>query len=121
MKKVILILILALFSGYLSAQKMTDVNPKLLPKATLDFINQNFPKSNILRAMKMDDKGTVSYTVDVEYVKGRKTTLIFDKDGKFVKKADGKVPDQPKPAQTPAKTDSKAPAEKATDPNQSKK
>ena len=111
MKKIVVILAAVLISACVYAQK-TDVIPaSKLPKATTDYISDNLPGAKITKAAKVEDKGVLTYNVDVD-IKGHKHLFIFDKDGKFLKKGDALVT-SPAPKSTPA---SKPPQKTTTDP-----
>ncbi len=91
-------MVAVLCSTLLFAQKQTEIKASQLPKATTDYITSNLPGTTIFRAVKADDKGTITYNVAVD-VKGRKHIFVFDKDGNFLKKGDNLVQDA-KPATT---------------------
>ena len=110
MKKIILLIALIFIASGLNAQKLTEMNVSKLPKATTDYIKENLPGAKIVRAVKADDKGVITYNVGID-IKGRKHMLVFDKDGKFLKKGDDLVKsDVAKPKTSPA------PAKPATPP-----
>jgi hypothetical protein len=104
MKKTILFISAMLFSVYIFAQKSTEIAASKLPQATTDYIKDNLPGTKIDKAYKVEDKGVVTYNVTID-VKGKKHLLIFDKDGKFLKKGDDliKSGDATKTATPPAK------------------
>jgi hypothetical protein len=66
---------------------MTEVKTRDLPKPIEKYINDNMPGVNIFKAVKVEDKGTLTYNVAID-VHGRKHILVFDKAGKFLKKGD---------------------------------
>jgi hypothetical protein len=87
MKKVTLTLFIALFSMMVFAQTKTEMKPSELPKSITDYIAQNVKAFTIFKAFKVDSKGVITY--DVVVTKGSdKRILVFDKDGKFMKKGD---------------------------------
>jgi hypothetical protein len=119
MKKLLLMLVAVVFASVTFAQTKTEVKPKDLPKSVTDYITQSMPAYKADKAFKVDSKGVITYNVLV--VKGtEKHVLVFDKDGKFVKKGDNEAKqakqkmENTKPAPQPAQT---APADdKATQP-----
>lgn len=88
MKKIILILAVALISTTLSAQKQSTVlKPSQLPVTTQNFIKDNLPGCQIFRAVKVVENGKTIYNVGVD-VKGKKNLFIFDGNGAFLKRGD---------------------------------
>lgn len=87
MKKIALFTFAVLFSTLLSAQKLTEIQSKDLPKATTDYIATNMPGSTVFKAVKAEDKGVITYNVAID-LKGRKHIMIFDKEGNFLKKGE---------------------------------
>jgi hypothetical protein len=87
MKKVLLMLVAILFATVIYAQKTTEIKAKDLPKATSEWVTTNMPKATIEKAVKLEDKGTVTYNILLN-TNGSKHILIFDKDGKFLQKGD---------------------------------
>lgn len=118
MKKIVLIIFTILFSTTLFAQKMTEVKEKDLPKATTDYMKANFSGAIILRAVKAEENGVITYNVAFD-MKGRKHILVFDKDGNFLKKGDQMTKEQKAGATAAAgqpnapKPPAKAPASEA--------
>ena len=56
-----------------------------LPKATLDYLNKNYPSNKITEAAKItDDKNAVTYEAEIKK-KGKSYDLLFDSNGKFIK------------------------------------
>jgi hypothetical protein len=104
MRKIILIFATILFSTVIFAQKSTEIPAAKLPKATTDYLKDNLPGTKIDKAFKVEDKGVITYNVNVD-VKGKKHLFIFDKDGKFLKKGDDLIQSggAPKTATPPAK------------------
>ena len=90
MKQITLILAAILISACVYAQKATEIPASKLPKATTNYIADNLPGATITKAAKVDDNGVLTYNVGID-VKGKKHLLIFDKDGKFLKKGDDKI------------------------------
>lgn len=116
MKKIIFVLIATLSIACLFAQdrKMSEIKPADLPKETAKWVTANIPGGSIVRAGKIEEKGTVNYVAVVEN-KGQKRSYIFDKEGKFVGKGDNLLKSAgqqaPKPAvATDPKTQTKNPA-----------
>jgi hypothetical protein len=87
MKRLMIIMVAVLFSTVLFAQKMTEIKESELPKAVTDYLKVNMPGASVFKAVKADDKGTITYNVAVD-TKGRKHILVFDKSGNFLKKGD---------------------------------
>ncbi len=71
----------------IAAQKNTEIQASQLPQLTQDYLKDFMPDSKIYKAYKVVDQGEVSYAVGV-LVNNDKRILIFDQDGKFVKKGD---------------------------------
>jgi Na+-transporting methylmalonyl-CoA/oxaloacetate decarboxylase gamma subunit len=90
MKKVLIFLVAFIISSGAFAQKMTEVKTRDLPKPIEKFINDNTPGATIFKAVKVDDKGTLTYNVAID-VHGHKHILIFNQAGKFLKKGDDLV------------------------------
>lgn len=84
-----LMLIAALFSMGIFAQNgnVTEIKTTELPKETAKWVSENIPGGKIVRAGKIDDKGTISYAAVVES-SGQKHSYLFDKNGKFTGKGD---------------------------------
>ena len=101
-----------MFSTLIFAQKSTEIPASKLPKATTDYIKDNLPGTKIDKAFKVEDKGVVTYNVNVD-VKGKKHLFIFDKDGKFLKKGDDLIQSggAPKTTTPPAKQPTEKSAE----------
>ena len=114
MKTVLITCAALLISGFLFAQKTTDIPVAKLPKAATDYIKENLPGTTITKATKVEDKGVITYNVSID-VKGRKHILVFDKDGKFLKKGDDLIqssaPKNKPVSAPPAKTTSDKKAE----------
>lgn len=106
MKKILITLAVLLLSTFLFAQKTTEIPTSKLPKATTDYITDNLPGATITKAAKVEDKGVVTYNADID-VKGHKHLLIFDKDGKFLKKGDALID-----SKTPKSNSSSKPLQK---------
>ena len=87
MKKFLLLLFVGIFASVVFGQTKTELKPADLPKSVTDFIAKNIKAYTIDKAFKVDSKGVITY--DVLILKGAdKSVLIFDKDGKFVKRAE---------------------------------
>ena len=87
MKKIILSLFAFLMFFFLVAQKMTEVKSSELPKSIAKYFHDNMPGAKILKAVRIEDKGTIKYNVAVD-LKNKKYVYVFDKNGKFLKKGD---------------------------------
>ena len=98
-------------SVFAFTQTKTEMKPSDISKPVTDYIAKNFAGYSIGKVFKCVSKGTL--TSEVMVVKGTdKQTLIFDKDGKFLKKEAVKaepVPPVKAPVKslTPAKEDPK--------------
>jgi hypothetical protein len=87
MKNGVILLISFLFYSIVFAQKITEVKKEDLPQNILSYTRTNLKGSTIFKAVKLDDKGTMTYNVAID-VHGQKQILVFDKYGKFMKKGD---------------------------------
>jgi hypothetical protein len=98
MKKSALLMIAVLFAAITFAQTKTEMKPADLSKSAAEYIAKNFTGYTVDKLFKCDNKGTL--TTEVMIVKGtEKQALVFDKDGKFLKKESIKT--EPKPATKP--------------------
>jgi hypothetical protein len=87
MKKAVLTIMVALFATMLFAQTKTELKASELPKSITEYLAKNVSAMTFFKAFKVDSKGVITY--DVIMAKGSdKRMLVFDKDGKFLKKAD---------------------------------
>jgi len=85
MKKSILLLVLFMSALIVNAQTKTVVKAADLPKAITENLAKDYAGFTVKEATKVVTNNVVSY--DVVVVKGTATeTLVYDKDGKFVKK-----------------------------------
>jgi hypothetical protein len=85
MKKSLLLLVLFMSAIIINAQTKTVVKTADLPKAITENIAKDYAGFTIKEATKVVANNVVSF--DVVVVKGTTTeTLVYDKDGKFVKK-----------------------------------
>jgi hypothetical protein len=112
MKKLALLMGAVLFVTFSFAQTKTELKPADLSKPAAEYIAKNFVGFSVDKVFKCDNKGTV--TTEVMVAKGtEKQTLVFDKEGKFMKKEAVKVEAKPavkpplKPTSTPAKEEHK--------------
>jgi len=104
MKKIILTLVAALCSTLLFSQNYSEIKASQLPKGATTYVTTNFKGMPIKKAVKIDDNGVIKYGAVLEG-NGRKYTLVFDKNGKFLDKGEslfGKK--QNKNAKDPSKT-----------------
>jgi hypothetical protein len=86
MKKILLTIVAVVFGISVFAQKGEEIKKSELPKNITTWISQNFKKPSIERAAKVtDNKNLLGYCVSVD-TKGRKTILVFDKNGKYLEK-----------------------------------
>jgi hypothetical protein len=89
MKKTAMLLLLTIYSLMVFAQerKLTEIKPDQLPKGVKTWVDQNAPGGKIVRAAKMVELNVLTYIAVVES-KEQKRSYQFDKDGKFIGKAD---------------------------------
>lgn len=87
MKKTILLLAASLMFYTAPAQKMTEVKTSELPKPVEKYFKDFAAGAKILKAVKIEDKGTIKYNVAID-LKSRKYVYVFDRNGKFLKKVD---------------------------------
>ncbi len=87
MKKLLLILFIGILAPVIFGQTKTELKPADLPKSVTDFIAKNVKTYTIDKAFKVDSKGVITYDVLLVYG-ADKIVFIFDKDGKFVKRAE---------------------------------
>jgi hypothetical protein len=67
----------------------TTIKGTELPKAALDYIGKNYSTYKLKEAAKItNDKNVVSYEAEVE-LNGKSIDLVFDTNGKFLKKEEG--------------------------------
>ena len=57
-----------------------------------DNIAKDYTGAKVIHAIKNEVKGVVTYEVIVVNADKTKLTLVYDKDGKFIKKEEGKKP-----------------------------
>jgi hypothetical protein len=110
MKKISLILVLIMAVLAVNAQ-ITRVAVKSadLPKAIHENLTKNYAGYTIKESTKVTENNVVTY--DVAIVKGTSTeTLVYDKDGKFLRKAAPKTAPPANTGQKPA--EKSAPAKK---------
>lgn len=85
MKKVVFVLVLIMAALVVNAQTRVTLKVADLPKAITENIAKDYAGFTIKGATKVTTNNVVTY--DVVIVKGTMTeTLVYDKDGKFVKK-----------------------------------
>ena len=90
MKKVLLIAVLVMSAMIINAQTRVAVKTTDLPKALTESVAKDYAGFTIKSATKVVANNVASYEVVV--VKGTTTeTLVYDKDGKFVKKVTAKT------------------------------
>ena len=87
MRKIVLALASVILSFTVIAQKMTDVKFSGLPEQVGKYIKDKVPGAKMVKAVKIEDKGSVKYNVAID-LKGKKFVYVFDKNGKFLKKED---------------------------------
>lgn len=74
------------FTGVI-AQKITEIKTRDLPTPIEKYIKDKMPGASIFKAVKLNDKGTLTYDVAID-LNGHKHVYVFDKNGKFLKKGD---------------------------------
>ncbi len=87
MKKLFFLTLGVFIFFQIAAQKNTEIQTSQLPQLTQDYLKDFMPDSKVYKAYKVVDNGEVSYAVGV-LVNNDKRILIFDQEGKFVKKGD---------------------------------
>ncbi len=89
MKRVVLVMIMVMAVMAARAQRAT-IKVGDLPKAISEYITKDYPGYSISNAWTETKNNMMSY--EVMAVKGSmKETLVFDKDGKFLRKEGGKM------------------------------
>jgi hypothetical protein len=85
MKKIMLMLVMAVAVLSVNAQTRTAVKTSDLQSSITNTIAKDYVGSTIKHATKVEANGVATYEVVV--AKGTtESTLIFDKDGKFIRK-----------------------------------
>jgi hypothetical protein len=111
MKKIILLIAAFLFATFTFAQTKTEMKPADISKAAAGYIAKNFAGYTSDKVFRVDNRGTITW--DVMISKGsEKLTLLFDKDGKFLKKEGGKTEPKPASVKPPAPSANGAPKKK---------
>jgi hypothetical protein len=108
MKKLVLFMAVIFAVTFVNAQTKTEIKVADLQKAITDHIAANYAGFTIEKAFKVDSKGVITFKVHVSKAT-EKLTLVYDKDGKFVKK----IVAEPKPANAPKKVTKEPKVEKA--------
>ena len=108
MKKIVLLLMLALSVGLVAGQEFTDIKISQLPKKAQEYLASNMKGMTPIRTVKIEKNGILSYGVVYE-VDGRKRVLGFDKDGNFTQKVATTTPSNP--TSTPANSSGTAAAD----------
>jgi hypothetical protein len=101
MKKVVFLFALLLGMVAVNAQTRTAVKLADLPKAITDNISTQHQGWIASDAFKVDTKGVTTYEVMVKKA-AAESTLVYDKDGKFLKMEPMKAAAK-KPAEKPKK------------------
>jgi len=90
MKKLILVAVFGMAVLFVNAQTRTEVKVADLNKAITENVAKDHPGFVIKDAFKFENKGVATF--EVKIAKGNEEeTLIYDKNGKFVKKEAQKV------------------------------
>jgi hypothetical protein len=97
MKKLMLLFVIALGVTALNAQTRTSLKVADLPKTITDNITTAHKGCVAQEAFKVDTRGVLSYEVVVKDAKSE-MTLVYDKDGKFLKSEPKKAPAAAAPA-----------------------
>ncbi|HVN57241.1 MAG TPA: hypothetical protein VMT63_02990 [Bacteroidales bacterium] len=114
MKKVLLLAVLFMSAMIINAQTRTVVKTADLPKALTENVAKDYAGFTIKEATKVVTNNVVTFEVVV--VKGTTTdTLVYDKDGKFVKKVTAKT-GTPEKKDNPPATKQNPPATKQNPP-----
>lgn len=98
MKKLVFLLSLVFAVAIVNAQTKTEIKVTDLQKVVSTYITKNYAGYTIDKAFKVDNKGVITYQVDIKNAKGVKSSLIFDKAGKFSKKDELAKPTEAKSA-----------------------
>ena len=86
------------FLNKIEPPKKSTVATEDLKKEIKEYVTKNFKDFNIANAVKIEDKGILTFKVLIEKEKGKdndpdRIDLIFDKNGKFIKKMERKRPE----------------------------
>ena len=108
MKKILVGLIMALAVFSLNAQTRTEMKTPDLLSAITQTISKDYAGSTITHATKVETNGVTTYEVVINKANA-KSVLVFDKDGKFLRKEAAKAEPVKK---TEAKTEKAAPEKK---------
>lgn len=128
MKKVLFVIALCVSVAFLNAQNQTTPTTTTAPTTKVaktatvpgktvvkeadllqpikDNIAKDYAGAKVMKAFKNEVKGVVTYEVHITAKDGVKWTLVYDKDGKFIKKEEMKKPvvkTAPKTEAAPAK------------------
>ena len=87
MKKITLLLMLFSISCFVFPQQYEEISIAKLPKGVKDYVTQNFKNVKIIRAAQSVQNNEKIYGAVIE-ADGRKYSMIFDKNGTFIQKAD---------------------------------
>ncbi len=102
MKKSLLFIIFFMSAVIINAQTKTVVKTADLPKAITENVAKDYQGFMIHQATKVVTNNVTTY--DVVIAKGQTTeTLVYDKDGKFIKKVTEKAGTMEKKDTPPAK------------------
>jgi hypothetical protein len=103
MKRLFLVVTVALFATIAFSQTRIQIFPKELPKNSTNYITRNYPDYTINKAYKVDTKTVITYEVLISIPGNPKSAivLIFDSPGNFIKKVNPKTDPAPKPANKP--------------------
>jgi hypothetical protein len=102
MKRLLLVAVLVMSAVIINAQTRTTVKATDLPKALTESLTKDHAGFTVKEATKVVTNNVANYEVVI--VKGTATeTLLFDKDGKFVKKVVAKTGTPEKKETTPVK------------------
>ena len=85
--------------SFANAQTKTEIKVTDLQKVITDHIAANYAGYTINKAFKVDNKGVITYKVQVSKA-AEKLTLVYDMSGNFVKK----VAEAPKTTPAPKST-----------------
>lgn len=85
-KNLLLTMVMVALVTAIIASTKTSIKPSDLPKAVTEDISKNYSGYSIKEAFKVENKGVTQFEVLVQKA-NNKLVLIYDKEGKFVKKS----------------------------------
>ena len=91
MKKLFFILFIGALAVVTFGQTKTEMKLADLPKPITEYFTKNAKTLTMVKAFKVDSKGVITYDILVAHG-ADKSVFIFDKDGKFVNRAERNTP-----------------------------